>query len=292
MRSGVMLCYPFEESRLNKWNTKVVLQQPKLDGERCRAIYDKSCNEVVLYSSEQNVITSVPHIEEALQTWLKRTPVNKVELDGELYTHGTEFEDIHSIVSRKVNQHFQSDTMQYHVFDIINGEPQLQRAVTLSRMYLLNLNPSIKLVQMYPVTNVTEIMKNLEMFKKDGYEGFIIRHPNALYIRKRATTMMKFKPRKEDIYTVVGFIEEVSIKGEPKGRLGAFICQGDDGTKFNVGTGFDDASRLAFWQMREDIVREGLSVRVKYQALTKYHVPRFPVYVELMPPVKRPIGDL
>ena len=39
-RTGIMLCYPFEEKRLNKWNPPYIIQ-PKLDGERCRAVYDE-----------------------------------------------------------------------------------------------------------------------------------------------------------------------------------------------------------------------------------------------------------
>jgi hypothetical protein len=57
MRTGIMLCYPFEEKRLNKWGNKFLLQ-PKLDGDRCRAIFDEY-GKVKLLSSEENEFNSV-----------------------------------------------------------------------------------------------------------------------------------------------------------------------------------------------------------------------------------------
>jgi hypothetical protein len=50
-RSGIQLCYPFEEARLKRWNVNTVVAQPKLDGDRCRAIID-SMGMPTLYSSE------------------------------------------------------------------------------------------------------------------------------------------------------------------------------------------------------------------------------------------------
>jgi ATP-dependent DNA ligase len=60
-----------------------------------------------------------------------------------------------------------------------------------------------------------EIMEKLEEFMANNYEGIIVRHPDAPYERKRSTNIMKFKPRREDFYTIIGAEEEISIHGEP-----------------------------------------------------------------------------
>jgi ATP-dependent DNA ligase len=99
-RSGIMLCYPFEEKRLLKWDCRSVLVQPKLDGERCRAVITNG--NVQLLTSENNEIYSAPHIVEALSANFKE---ETIELDGELYIHNADFSEIHSIRGRTVNLH-------------------------------------------------------------------------------------------------------------------------------------------------------------------------------------------
>jgi ATP-dependent DNA ligase len=276
MRSGIMLCYPFEESRLTKWNTKTFLVQPKLDGERCRAVFDVAGN-VTLYSSEQNIITSVPHINEQLET----LQLQNMELDGELYVHGKPFEQIHSIVGRTVNQHYNSESMQYHVFDIVSRENQLSRMVTLSNIvYLTKTCPSIEVVPVVAVSSLEKLMDCFHTYVDAGYEGFIVRHPAALYVRKRSTYIMKFKPKKNDIYEIIGVQEEVSIQNVPKGTLGAFICKGDDDTHFNVGSGLTADQRREYWKIKESLI--GMYCQVEYQHITAKHVPRFPIFVKVI----------
>ena len=91
---------------------------------------------------------------------------------------------------------------------------------------------------------------------------------------------MKFKPKKEDDYEILGFEEEISKDGIPKDTLGAIICKSGDGQVFNVGTGFTDERRKELWEARDILV--GQFATVKYQHITSGNkVPRFPVFVEV-----------
>ena len=277
-RAGIMLAQPFEEKRLVKWGSGPFIIQPKLDGERCRALFDAR-GVVTLLSSEENVITSVPHINEQLEM----SGLCNVELDGELYVHGDSFEHIHSIVSRKVNQHFNSYSMQFHVFDIVEDNvPQQVRLRALDELLkgYEGMDSIIRVPVDYVTSDLETIMEALIRYKSQGYEGLIIRHPMAPYVRKRSPYMMKFKPKKNDIYKIVGYKEEISIHGTPKGRMGAFILEGDDGTQFAVGSGFNDNDRFFFWQNREELI--GKWCEVQYQHITtKGKVPRFPIFVKV-----------
>lgn len=278
-RSGIMLAYPFEEKRFEKWGNKGILQ-PKLDGERCRAIIDDVGN-VTLLSSEKNVIDSVPHITKALTCM-----VRNIELDGELYVHGEPFSEIHSIVSRKVQLRHDYDKMQYHIFDIIKDGTQAERLIELQALKpTLERSGCIKVVPNYFIEGFTNLMSYYDTLIGANYEGFIIRHPGALYTRRRSVYMMKFKPRKEDYYTIVGYQEEVSIHGEKKCSLGALVCKDDMGTLFNVGTGpaLTREARVQLWYRRNELL--GKVARVKYQHLTEKKVPRFPVLVEVIDPI-------
>ena len=279
-RRGIMLCYPFEERRLTRWPTPYLVQ-PKLDGERCRALFDSS-GKVSLLSSEEKPIISVPHITRALET-LK---LQNVELDGELYVHGMPFEEIHSRVSRKVNQHERSEEIEYHVFDLVDGQRQGDRLVSIMTMKIVSENiKCIKAVPYNVANSLSEIMWYYEYYLKKGYEGFIVRHAYAPYVRTRSTNIMKFKPKKEDYYTIVGWEEEVSIHGERKGTLGALKLHSPDFhssliNTFNVGTGFTAEQRRELWKVRDSL--PGKIARIKYQHLTSAHIPRFPVFVEIV----------
>ena len=64
---NIMKCYPFSEERLAKWAVPFIVQ-PKLDGVRCRVVPLSGASEegCLLLSSEENVIFSVPHLNEII----------------------------------------------------------------------------------------------------------------------------------------------------------------------------------------------------------------------------------
>lgn len=280
-RKGIMLCYPFDEKRLAKWGSLYLLQ-PKLDGERCRAIVDAD-GKATLLSSEEHIFTRVPHIIEEIE----KLHLRSVELDGELYIHGADFSSIHSIVSRKQNLHPDHMLMEYHIFDIVSELPQAKRIEQLidtipCRYAGRNYGP-LQVVQTRIATSLEDIMKAMDDYQKNAYEGFIVRDPYASYVRKRSTQIMKFKPRKEDIYEITGCVEEISKDGVPKMALGALICRGDDGTLFNVGSGsfLTRENRQVYWESRDSL--PGKWAKIKYQHLTHGRgVPRFPVLVDVI----------
>jgi DNA ligase 1 len=272
-RSGIMLCYPFEEKRLAKWAPPYIVQ-PKLDGERCR--YERFEGGSFLLSSQQNPIFGVPHIKSFLDS-LGNIP----HLDGELYCHGMHFENIHSIVSRERSYHTDYHEMQYHVFDIINGDRQPERLIELARYNSIFKMGPVRIVPFYIANNLDEVMRCYDKILNEGYEGIVLREYNNTYVTKRSTSMMKFKPKKTDEYEIVGYTQEVSIHGEPKQSLGAFVCKGDDGTLFNVGTGFTKSDREFLWSNAEYYI--GKKVLVSYQHLTHgAGVPRFPVFTKVI----------
>jgi len=274
-REGIMLCYPFEEKRLEKWGT-IVIVQPKLDGVRCRATWGEEGWR--LWSSQMREIVAVPHINESLTAHIP-PDLRHLELDGELYIHGESFEEIVSRTSRTVELHPSFHEVQFHVFDTINMRTQAERLGYLPK--LDEVVPELHMVPMRIVSDLKGIMAYYEKLVGEGYEGIIVRHPLAPYIRRRSTMIMKFKPKKEDVYEIIGWKEEHSIEGRAKGTLGAFVCRGDDGTPFAVGTGFTANQRKDLWRRKEELV--GSFVKVQYQHITPGKgVPRFPVFTEVI----------
>jgi len=277
-RKGIMLCYPFEQKRLAKWEPPYLVQ-PKLDGERCRAFAGYAPeNKVVLLSSEENQIYSVPHIDRALR---ELNFCKQIESDGELYTHGLPFESIHSIVGRTKNLHPDYKRMEYHIFDMVSQNPQIERIAQLNKLApLLKPDSPIKIVPTHVAESFDQVMEIYDLLIEDGYEGMIVRHLRAPYLRRRSIMLMKFKPKKSDIYKIVGWKEEVSINGVPKGRLGALTCKGDDGSVFSVGSGLNDEAREILWNKRDSL--PGRFCKVQYQHITSGKgVPRFPIFLSI-----------
>lgn len=274
-RAGIMLCYPFEEKRLAKWQPPFIIQ-PKLDGVRCRALIDADGN-VQMLSSEMHEINSMPHIISALQN----SGLRNIELDGELYVHGKPFNDIVSMTSRTANLRWDYDEMEYHVFDIVSGDVQANRTLLLEQEVAHVIGgESIKVVATSLTDSVDGIMRALESYTFGGYEGIIVRNAWGSYVRKRSTDIMKFKPTRDDVWKIVGFQREVDKDGNPKEALGSLLCSSESGEPFSVGSGFTREQREEFWKNREILI--GLYVRVKYQHLTHGRgVPRFPIFIEL-----------
>ena len=277
-RQGIQLCYPFEERRLveNKFGWKwPVFVQPKLDGERMRAICSGTAIPPILLSSTEHFIKSIPHVHQELAMldfW--------GELDGEMYCHGYSFEQISSIVSRTVNLHEDFHRISYYVFDIVDQNvPQITRLANLNTFFNAHKFASIKLVPTEICYTMDEIMTSYHKFIRMRYEGIIIRHPFATYSRKRSRFVMKFKPKKTDIYQILAIMEG---KGEHVGQVGAFLCTGNDGTSFKVSAGeLSHKDRKLIWDNHLDFT--GQSLLISYQNITTRGIPRFGLAKRIIP---------
>lgn len=270
-RVGSMLCYPYEDLRLEgnsrkSWNAFPVGVQPKLNGERCR----QDPKSKLLLSSTEEVIYSVPHINEELHAL--KCPF---EPDGELYNHGMLFDGpdgIHSIISRTVNLHPNHRAMQYHIFDIASDDSdfiQAKRIAELKRWFKLDVpaNSCLKLTPTELAKDRSEVMSIFDYYISLNYEGIIIRHMFASYIRRRNTYVMKFKPKQRDDYKIVDFLEEHDKFGNPKNRFGTFVCTSDTGDTFSVYSGINDDLRRYLWSIpRHEII--GKTITVHYQNLS------------------------
>lgn len=272
-RSGVMLCYPFDERRLKRWGCPgiPVLVQPKINGVRCRA---KMQTMLTLRSSEDNKFTSVPHILEEINHLYKGT--NYLP-DGELYVHGWPLGDITSITSRTVNLHLDHEKMEYHIFDIVDATNMMWlRATGLEFLKEIIEAENLSHIKIVPtlVASSEQIMPCMEKWVDEGYEGIIVRNHNGYYAEKKSTDIMKIKKRKMMRATVIRCIEEESIHHVKKGTLGAVECLSEEGVKFKVGTGFTAHQRKVWWPY----MLIGETIKVEYQELTPAGVPYAPSF--------------
>lgn len=270
---NIMKAYPFEESRLAKWKPPYIIQ-PKYDGVRCRAVpLLDSQGSCILLSSEENIVYSVPHLNAIIGGLNLQS-----ELDGELYCHGMSFESILSITSRTVNLHPDYKRIQFHCFDIVNDQPQMKRSLVIEN--LRGLNPHIVVAPFWICTSLDEVKHTYDKVITLGYEGIIVRHSMAPYEVKRSTWVMKFKPKRFDTYPIIGWNEEISKDGVPKGRIGSLVMSSQDGDEFAVSAGLNDEDRARLWEVRDSLNTK--QAIVHYQHLTNKKIPKGSFNIEVI----------
>jgi DNA ligase 1 len=247
------------------------LLEPKLDGVRCLTVVDYEARTVVQYTRNGKVLENFSHITDSLLTHIDDLGRSYV-LDGEVVSHS--FQDLMKQVHRKDDVHAQDARLM--LFDIIPLSEFKEGKSTLGQRRRTNLLKSFKPTfdKCGNIDVISQIEVNLEemvgevqfkQFNKDaieqGFEGIMIKDPNALYECKRSTSWLKMKPFIEVSLAVVA-VEEGT--GRNEGKLGAVVCEGEDDGKrivVNVGSGFTDEQRAEFWEAKDSLIDQIVEVR-------------------------------
>ena len=254
------------------------LIEVKLDGVRVITIVHPD-GRVNMFSRNGKELVNFPHIAEQLKFVAGIGGIDHVMvLDGEIMS--SSFQDLMRQVHRKSD--VQSEDAVLNLFDILTLEEfeagssdtsQIRRSEILSNWH------SVYETSMPNVTVVGQELVDLDITKGQarfkmintqavagGYEGIMIKDPNAGYECKRSVAWLKLKPFIEVSLSVIG-VEEGTGKNE--GKMGAIICEGEDDGKLitvNVGSGFTDEHRDAYWASRNKLL--GMVAEVRADAVT------------------------
>jgi DNA ligase-1 len=247
------------------------LVEVKLDGVRVITVVSPN-GEVNMYSRNGKELVNFPHIAKQLSknaVFFAETTV----LDGEIMS--SSFQDLMKQVHRKSD--VSADDAVLNLFDILTlrefqagaGEhKQVDRSFTLRTWYnaIADNLPNVTVVGQIAIDLDTaegqRVFKEINQSAIDsGYEGIMIKDPDALYQTKRTVAWLKQKPFIEVSLTVIG-VEEGT--GKNAGRLGALIVEGvDDGKtiRTNVGSGLTDEQRDEIWADRDSVIGQVVEVR-------------------------------
>lgn len=188
----------------------------------------------------------------------------------------------------------EATNVRFFVFDVFLI-PQLPYR---DRMPLKKWHPKIEVVPQFVAEDETQLLRIEEAWVDKGYEGVMIRDPNAPYKFGRSTVkegyLLKFKRFTDTECPVVafeelqhnhneltrdamGYAERSSHKSGmvPGDTLGALILDWK-GQALRVGTGFTQEQRKHIWANRSKY--SGALVKVKYWSIVK-DLPRHPVFL-------------
>ena len=233
-----------------------------------------------------------------------------VGADGEILA-GSSFQEVtHSVMGHDGRPDF-----SYKMFDYVSAgfdQPYLERMAEAKRwwreLYERNSADAARIEILDPtlLANKEALLAFERCCIEDGYEGIVVRDPNGPYKNGRSTLregfLLKLKRFVDAEATVVDF-EELESNGNapsldafgrtqrssckegmvPLGTLGALVVEdAETGMRFNVGTGFDQATRREIWDARGEYL--GRTVKYKYFPVGVKELPRHPVFLGFRDP--------
>ena len=253
------------------------LLEPKLDGVRAVTVVDFESRSVTMYTRNGKVLENFGHITAALEQHIDTLERSYV-LDGEVVSNS--FQELMTQVHRKGD--VQAQDARLMLFDIVPLVEFKAGKSVMGQRRRTNLLKSF--AKAFEDTGCVDIIPqievNLDEFLGDqeyrdynksmvaqGFEGIMIKDPDAKYECKRSTSWLKQKPF---IEVSLEIIEIEQGTGRNQDKLGAFVCEGvDDGKtiKVNVGSGFSDSQRSDYWLGQDTLV--GQVVEVRADAVTQ-----------------------
>lgn len=237
-----------------------VLVSPKLDGIRAIMLAGKLVSRKLL-----------PIPNQSIQKWASNHLPSGYDGELMLSSHRIPFNEVSSaVMSREGEPDF-----RYAAFDNFENNGEFyDRYRSLQRM-----EPRIEIVPHTLVQNEAQLFEAEERFVAAGFEGLMVRSLSGKYKHGRSTVnegiLLKLKRFEDEEAMVIGAMERMTNTNEqtrdnlghakrshakagkvPDGVLGALICQFDDGTIFDVGSGFTEEQRERMWntimQFRDD----------------------------------------
>ena len=247
--------------------------QPKLDGVRCLAYWDG--DSVKLMSRGGKQWNCCQHIIDELEQVLPKDWV----LDGELYIHGSTFQEITKLVKKLRPE---SVNVQFHVYDVpragyeqteLGGSTWSNRKISVELIdeFVENCK-SVKVVRTDFAAHEEDVYELQSEYLEEGYEGAIVRERDGEYkFGYRSNKLLKVKNFMDKEYLIAGFTTGV---GRFDGCI-VWVCMTEDGQSFKVVPQGTMEERQETYQNADKHIGDWL--KVKFFELTDDGIPRFPV---------------
>jgi len=215
--------------------------------------------------------------------------------DGELIYGPPNAKDVFNSSTRAVMTQAGPQDVDFYTFDHIE-QPQLPY---IARVDYLQDFPGVVILKQYWITSLENLQQFEELALAQGYEGVMVRDPNARYKNGRSTAreqgLLKVKRFVDFEAIIIGanelernknetFTNELGLTSRSHaqagkvgaGTLGSLTLQRVDGVVFEVGTGFTQSDRDDLWANRGSII--GRIVTVKSFPIGEKDKPRMPVF--------------
>lgn len=239
--------------------------QPKFDGHRCIGIVDAE-GKCTLWSRTRKPILSMPHVVKAVEAQFKPGDIT----DGELYAHAyhDKFEEITRLI-RPEEPRQGHEIVEYHIYDMADTSKTFRQRNAYLKS--LKLKAPLVVVETNDAADEDELMLQFEKFLAEGYEGCMARNWDSKYVNKRSADLQKIKQFNDAEYYCSG-IEEG--RGKLAGHA-IFVLRTPEGKEFRAKLKGDTTELKKYFDNPKSVI--GHQVTVKFQGISSYGIPRFPV---------------
>jgi DNA ligase-1 len=246
--------------------------QPKLDGIRCLSYLDNQ-KKIVNQSRQLKYFNNLEHINNELKCIFDTYP--DIVLDGELYNHNIDFNEIAGIVKTEKIDHAKILNIEYHIYDCFLQDNLdvffTQRVQLLKNIKKLGSFLYVKFVSTFIVKSIDDVLSQHNQFIVDKYEGTILRNFDSKYEFHRTKHLQKYKNFEEKEFQIVGYKQG---EGHDDGAV-IWKCKTDSDQFFDVRPVGSVKQRMDWFNSASDFI--GKMLTVTYQNLSEIGIPRFPV---------------
>lgn len=194
------------------------------------------------------------------------------KLDGELWLARGAFERLSGYVRKSSPLDEDWQQIKYMVFELPGGAGTFADRVARIREIVDNAKwPQLVAVEQFRVVDRAALKRKLDQLVNGGAEGLMLHLADATYVTGRSDVLLKLKLLQD---TEAKVVEHLPGKGKYVGQMGALRLEMPDGRRFNIGTGFSDATRK-----KPPLI--GTIITYTYRGLTNKGTPRFASYLRV-----------
>lgn len=199
-----------------------VFSQPKFNGVRCIATASG------LFSRTGHRYTACDHVRDGLARVFSAVP--GLVLDGELYAHGLDLNDIQSKVQQQRDWDGRcADLIRFHAYDAPSVDGLF--SARLHALEAVRGAPGVEAAPTLPVTDGAALDEAYASYLADGYEGQIVRIDGAYHAGKRSRLLLKRKTFRDAEFPLVGVSE---AEGQWQGHAKSATFRLPDGRTFGA----------------------------------------------------------
>lgn len=297
---NVQLAFPYEDKlKLFKESDLFTVTQ-KLDGIRCIFIVRNVNNRLTAkpFTRSGKPIEGLIDLENSAKEIATKHLLNKdkfkngVTFDGELLAinhDNLSSADLFQKTSKLIRTSGIKREIRYNTFDVTPisefESGSFSQIYTERRTILNSITETNSLINIVPVLGVTSI-DNIpywaDIASKNGWEGVMLNHNEALYKKSRTKDLLKVKEMRTADLQVVGFKQAET--GAFKGLLGAIVVKLDERNLVDVGSGFTKEQRQYIWEHQDEYLNKIVEIQYFEQTTDRFGNKslRFPVWKNIV----------